>query len=497
MSIARSGRAPRTVRPPIAARRCRVSAQTRCGDRLGERGGTDQLDVGVGVGRIRWCHHTTESESGGFSEAALGLTDLAEFAPEPDLAEHGEIGGQGLITDGTDDGEAHAEVESRLGELDATRRRRVDVVIADVHTGPAAQHRHEHREPCAVEAEGAAPWRHSGHTGTGERLYLDHDRTLALHGGHHGRARYARAPVGEEQRRGIGHGEQAGAGHLEQPEFVGGTEAVLRRAQQPQRMVTIALELQHRVDDVFEHAWSGETAVLGDVTDEHDRDVALLGFVDEPLGATAHLTDAAGQRPESRVGHRLDRVDHDQLRADALDRIEDMRQRGLGVEPQVVAGGAEALGAPLDLLGALFCGDVQRRPAPSGEQLQQQRALADARLAAEQGDRTGDEAAAEHAVELVDRGRHRVAVLAADVADAGRSGPRRRSHGRLARHRTPRRPRPGCSSRRTRHTARPTSDVRCRTRCTRGPTSLDSMPCVQHDVGLSQSCVTPGVRPPA
>ena len=91
-------------------------------------------------------------------------------------------------------------------------------------------------------------------------------------------------------------------------------------------MVAVAFELQHGVDDVFEHPWSGEAAFLGDVADEDDRHVAFLGFVDEALRAAAHLTDAAGQRSEAGVGHGLDRVDHDELRTDAFDRVEDVRQ---------------------------------------------------------------------------------------------------------------------------------------------------------------------------
>ncbi len=81
----------------------------------------------------------------------------------------------------------------------------------------------------------------------------------------------AGAPVGEEHRRRIGNRDEAGADHLEQPEFVRRAEAVLDRAEQAERMVAIALELEHRVDDVFEDARAGEVAVLGDVADEHDR----------------------------------------------------------------------------------------------------------------------------------------------------------------------------------------------------------------------------------
>ena len=55
-----------------------------------------------------------------------------------------------------------------------------------------------------------------------------------------------------------------------------------------------------------------------------------------------------------------------------------------------------------------FAGAVEHRPDRCREvrrRLQQQRRLADARLAADQDERSGDDAAAEHAIELVDAGR--------------------------------------------------------------------------------------------
>ena len=54
-------------------------------------------------------------------------------------------------------------------------------------------------------------------------------------------------------------------------------------------VVTIAVEREHRVDDVLEHARPGEAAVLGDVADEQGGDVALLGQAHEPVRALAHL----------------------------------------------------------------------------------------------------------------------------------------------------------------------------------------------------------------
>ncbi len=93
----------------------------------------------------------------------------------------------------------------------------------------------------------------------------------------------------------VGHTDQPAGGHLEQPELVGGTEPVLRGAQQPQRVMPVALERQHRVDHVLEDARPGEAAVLGDVTDHHDGDAAPFGLDHQPVRARPHLHDAAGR----------------------------------------------------------------------------------------------------------------------------------------------------------------------------------------------------------
>ena len=89
---------------------------------------------------------------------------------------------------------------------------------------------------------------------------------------------HARAPVGQEQPAGVGHGVEAALGHLEQAELVGGAEAVLGRPQQAQGVVAVALEGEHRVDHVLEHAGAGQAAVLGDVADQHRGDAAGLGL---------------------------------------------------------------------------------------------------------------------------------------------------------------------------------------------------------------------------
>jgi hypothetical protein len=41
-------------------------------------------------------------------------------------------------------------------------------------------------------------------------------------------------------------------------------------------VAAFALEIEHRVDHVLDHARAGDLAVLGDVADEHDRGARRL-----------------------------------------------------------------------------------------------------------------------------------------------------------------------------------------------------------------------------
>ena len=95
--------------------------------------------------------------------------------------------------------------------------------------------------------------------------------------------------IGEEQRARVGHTDEPRLRHLHETELVGRAEAVLERAEHAQRVVPIALERQHGVDDVLERARPGEGAVLGDVADEQRRDPVLLREPDQPVRALAHL----------------------------------------------------------------------------------------------------------------------------------------------------------------------------------------------------------------
>ena len=92
----------------------------------------------------------------------------------------------------------------------------------------------------------------------------------------------------------------------------------------------VALEVEHRVDDVLQHARAGDRALLRHVADEDDDDAALLGEPRELRRAFADLRDAA-RRGGQRLGvHRLDRVDDDDFGLLGADRRDDRLELDFG-----------------------------------------------------------------------------------------------------------------------------------------------------------------------
>ena len=157
-----------------------------------------------------------------------------------------------------------------------------------------------------------------------------------------------------------------------------------------------------------------------------DGQVALLGHPHQAVGALPDLGDRARGGGQVGVEDGLDGVDDHHRRGHLVEGGEDGRQLGLGQQPQPGMEGAQPLGPQPDLLGRLLGRHQQaplRRRGHGGQGLQQEGGLADARLAADEGDRAGDQAAAEHPVELGDArgpGRPRGHVDLADRHGAGR-----------------------------------------------------------------------------
>ena len=58
------------------------------------------------------------------------------------------------------------------------------------------------------------------------------------------------------------------------------------------RVMTLSLEVQHRVDNVLERFRPGKVAVLRHVADKHDRNVTALGSEQQMRRDLPHLADA-------------------------------------------------------------------------------------------------------------------------------------------------------------------------------------------------------------
>ena len=214
--------------------------------------------------------------------------------------------------------------------------------------------------------------------------------------------------------------------HLEHAELVRRAEPVLRRPKNAMRVVAIALELENAVDEMLEHARAGHRPVLRDVPDEHGRDPASLRNAKEACRSLPDLGDGAGRRSQLARVEGLDGVDHADVRRVALERRADGLELRLGEDRDVV-GAAEALRAQADLRDRFLARDEECSAAAAGnraERREEQGRLADAGLAAEQDERSRDEATPEDAVELRDAGREPSRVVDANVAEPPRGSRR-------------------------------------------------------------------------
>ena len=330
------------------------------------------------------------------------------------------------------DRERDPEVGARLVDADAAGDVDEHVGAAERQPGVAGEHREDHREPLGVDAGGDPP-RHREVARRDERLDLEQQRPRALDRAGDGGADLARLAAAEE-RRGVGHADEPGAGHLEHAELVRRAEAVLDGPQDAMGVVAVALELEHAVDEVLEHARPGDGAVLRHVADEERRDARLLrrrAGAGSPPRAPAR--PSPGVEPSSAAY------------SVCTESITQTSGRSRSSVAQTASSSVSAristCSQPPSRAARSFTCATDSSPVTSSARLdceigaerhQEQRRLADARLAADEHERRRHEPAAEHAVELVDTGRDPRRLLGDDVDEAkqrprlGRLGAARR-----------------------------------------------------------------------
>ena len=149
----------------------------------------------------------------------------------------------------------------------------------------------QHGKSTGVESLRAASGRHVATRRVGECLHFNEEWAVSFERWHDDRTGCAWPAVGKEHLAGIGHAHQATFRHFEHTEFTRRAKTVLGGAHDAQCMVAITLEREHGVDNVLEHARPSEASFFGDVANEDDGNVALLGFLHQSVRAPAHLND--------------------------------------------------------------------------------------------------------------------------------------------------------------------------------------------------------------
>ena len=134
---------------------------------------------------------------------------------------------------------------------------------------------------------------------------------------------------------------------------------MLGGSQEAEALLTVAVEGEHGVDEVLEHAWPGDRPVLGDVPDQHEAETAPASERCQALRRGPHLRDRARARGRSCVEDRLDRVDDDHRGVVGLDRPLDEVEVGVAVEQQRVLERVHPLRAAPDLGDRLLCRHVE------------------------------------------------------------------------------------------------------------------------------------------
>ncbi len=170
--------------------------------------------------------------------------------------------------------------------------------------------------------------------------------------------------------------------HVEERQLAHRAEPVLGGPHVAKTAGSVAFEIEHGVDQVFEHARTGNGAILGHMADDDDADARALGEAHQLGGAFLELRNRPGRGADGSQLHGLDGVDDEQLHA----LLAGARHHGfeirIGDHAQVRTGHAEAPRTQTDLRRGLFRRQIQRRRDAGRvvRELQQQRGFADARF---------------------------------------------------------------------------------------------------------------------
>ena len=320
-----------------------------------------------------WHGGGGETELGHLLQPGLGLRHLTHLARQPDLAEEGEAWVGRLAGGGRGDGGGDRQIGGGLGDAQPARHVEIDIVLGEPQATAAFEHGEQHAEAATIPAEDGATRRSSG-IRRQQRLDFHEHRARPLQPRKDGAAGDVAAPLGQEQGGRIRDLGQTLFRHFKDADFVGRAEAVLDRTENAELVAPLAFEIEHRVDHVLHHARAGESAVLGHMPHQNERETLRLGKTDELQGAGTDLSHRPRSGIQRLMGHGLNGVDHQErdqpplpAPASGCKRGRDILHAGGSRQFDGSIGEAEPARPHAKLIDRLLSRYVDRTPAGTGE----------------------------------------------------------------------------------------------------------------------------------
>src|SRR5262245_32642911 len=167
-------------------------------------------------------------------------------------------------------------------------------------------------------------------------------------------------------------------------------------------MLSRPLEIQNSVDQVLERFWSGNGAILRDVADQKDRNMLLLCPKQQLRRNLSDLTDAAWSHFKFFAKSCLYGINDHHLGSKLFSSRENFLDRHFGINMQIRGSTIQTLSPHLDLLSGFFAGRIKDDgfAREARRHIQHERRLSDARIPAQEYQRTGHNTSSENAIEF-------------------------------------------------------------------------------------------------
>ena len=269
--------------------------------------------------------HALEAQFFRFADALLDAVHRTDFTAQAHFARHAHAGFYFRVHIARKDGADDRQVDGRVVHFQSSGYVEEHVLLRQLEAYPFLQHGEQHVHPPQVESRGGTLG-HAIGCRAHQCLHFDEERAYAFYGAGDSHSAHSLVVLREQQFRRVAHLPQPVLPHLVDAQLRRAPEAVLDAPQDAVHVVLVALELQYRVYDVFQHFRSGDASFLVDMSDEDDGRSCLFGELEDGCRTFAHLHDASRRRIDGFGRNGLYGVDDDQGGSCVLDVGEDLFQ---------------------------------------------------------------------------------------------------------------------------------------------------------------------------